>query len=116
MASDRYHVINIKDLLTLYQQDPLPWLKYFIKDGTTFLRRFVREIGLSCSLKVSPYYIEFIDMLFLYNEVIESLPPDEIKTAEETILMVTGGYSIDLFASPLIRQDRPNTGYENNTI
>ena len=112
MASHSYHVINIKDLLTLYQQDPLPWLAYFIRGGTTFLRRFVRDVGFSRNLKESPYYIEFIDVLFLYNELIGSLTPEEMKIAEETILNVTGGYSIDLFASPLIRQGRPNAGYK----
>ena len=114
MASDSYHVINIKDLLTLYQQDPLPWLEYFIREGTTFLRKFVRE-RLAFNLGESPYYIEFIDILFLYDSK-ESLPPDEIKIAEETILKVTGGYSIDFFASPLVRQIRPSVAENNKAI
>jgi hypothetical protein len=98
--------------LTLYQQDPIPWLKHFIREGTTFLRRFVRDVDLSSNLKESPYYIEFIDILFLYNELIEPLPREEIKTAEQAILHVTGGYSIDFHASPLIRQSLSSAGNE----
>jgi hypothetical protein len=103
MAFESYHVINIKDLLTLYKQDPLPWLDYFIREGTTYLRKFVREIGLPRNLAESPIYIEFVDILFLYSKLIESLPPEEVHTAEEDIFNFTGGYSIDFFASPLVR-------------
>ena len=33
MLSDRYHVINLKDLLTLYRQQPDEWLRPYIKKG-----------------------------------------------------------------------------------
>ena len=116
MASDRYHVTNIKDFLTLYQQDRLPWLANFIREGTSFLIGFVRERGLSRSLKESPYYIEFIDILYLYDKLIETLPPEEIKTAEQAILHVTGGYSIDFHASPLVERAFQATKMKNDRI
>ena len=104
-VSDRYMITNIKDLLTLYQQDPLTWLGPYVRNGTAYLREFISASGLSGLLKQSPYFIEFIDILFLYDKLVGPVPAEEMKRAADTILEVTGGYSIDLCASPLVRQD-----------
>lgn len=102
-ASDRYHVTNLKDFLTLYQQEPLSWLRPYIKDATAFVRNFVRDLDVTNALESSPYYIELIDILYLYDKLIEPLPSEEISTVEEKIYQQTGGYSLDYYASDLVR-------------
>lgn len=103
LASDRYHVTNLKDFLTLYRQEPLPWLRPYIIEGASFLRKFVSDLDMTNALESSPYYIEFIDILYLYDELIEPLPYEEINSFEEKIYQQTGGYSLDYYASELVR-------------
>ena len=102
-ASDRYHVINLRDFLTLYQQEPLAWLRPYIKDSTAFVRKFVRDLGVATAVERSPYYIELIDILYLYDKLIEPVPPEEMSAAEEKIYQQMGGYSLDYYASELVR-------------
>ena len=103
MFSDSYHIINLKDLLTLYREQPLPWLRPYIKNGLTFVRNYLAQIGFANALASSPFYIELIDILYLYDKLIEEVPPEEIKTVEGDIYEQTGGYSLDYYASELIR-------------
>lgn len=102
-ASDRYHIINLKDLLTLYQQEPLAWLRPYIKDSTAFVRKFVRDLGVATAVERSPYYIELIDILYLYDKLIEPVPPEEMSAVEEKIYQQMGGYSLDYYASELVQ-------------
>ena len=102
-ASDRYHVINLKDFLTLYQQEPLAWLRPYIEGGAAFVRRFVRDLGVAAAVERSPYYIELIDILYLYDKLIEPVPSEEIGAVEEGIHQQTGGCSLDYYAAKLVR-------------
>ena len=102
-ASDHYHNINVKDLLTLYQHTPYPWLSDYIKNGFGFSSRLIRTWGLDKAVLRSPYYFEFMDILDLYHRLIEPLPPEEIARMEETLQRGTGGYSLDYYASELVR-------------
>jgi len=103
VAADDYHNTNLKDLLTLYQQKPYPWLRPYIKNGFTFACNLVRTLGLSQAIARSPYYFEFIDMLHLYDRLIEPLPAEEIALAEDALYKSTGGCSLDYYASELVR-------------
>jgi hypothetical protein len=98
-VSDNYHIINLKDLLTLYKQKSVNWLSPIIRKGV----EWTRKLDLEKSLKRSPFFIEWIDVLYLYNELIEPVPMEEIKRVEEIIFNQTGGYSLDYFASELVK-------------
>lgn len=90
-ASDRYHLINLKDLLTLYKQEHFPWLRSYIKNGVSF----IRTLDFTKALKRSPYYIEWIDILHLYKQTIEDVQPEEMDFVEQKIFYQMGGYSLD---------------------
>jgi hypothetical protein len=102
-ASDRYHVINLKDLLTLYQQEPLAWLRPCIEDGTAFVRGFVGDLGITAAVERSPYYIELVDVLYLYDKLIEPVPFEEMGAVEAGVYQQTGGYSLDRYAAEPVR-------------
>ncbi len=101
--SDRYHITNLKDLLTLYQQVPSPWLRSYIKNGFIFIRKFLAKSDLTNALASSPYYIELIDILYMYNKLIENITSEEMDSVKEAIYQQTGGYSLDYYASALVR-------------
>ena len=103
VASDHYHTLNLKDLLTLYRQRPEPWLRDYIKDGFKFIFGIVRGWGLDKAVLRSPYYFEFIDVLHLYDRLIEPLPAQEISRIKETLKGSTGGCSLDYYASEFVR-------------
>ena len=63
----------------------------------------VRTWGLDKAVLRSPYYFEFMDILHLYDRLIEPLPPQEIARMEETLQRGSGGYSLDYYASELVR-------------
>lgn len=98
-ASDWYHIINLKDLLTLYQQEPLPWLVPCITNGVSL----VRQLNLADALERKLHYIEWIDALYMYSKLIEKVSPEEIESVEKIIHQKTGGYSLDYYASGLVR-------------
>lgn len=98
-ASDGYHIINLKDLLTLYQQKQLPWLVPYIINGVSL----VRKLDLNDALKRNLQYIEWIDTLYMYSKHIQQVPSEEIESVEQKIYQETGGYSIDYYASGLVR-------------
>lgn len=101
--SDRYHITNLKDFLTLYQQVPSPWLRSYIENGVTFVRNFLVKLDLTNALASSPYYIELIDILYVYDKLIERVKPEEMNSVKEAIYQQTGGYSLDYYTSELVR-------------
>lgn len=103
MFSDIYLIVNLKDLLTLYQQEPSIWLRSYIVNGFIFMQKFLNKMDLSKAIKSSPYYIEYVDVLYLYSKLIEEVPSDKIDSANEKIYQQTGGYSLDFYASELVR-------------
>ena len=103
VAADDYHITNLKDLLTLYQQVPYPWLRPYIKNAFAFEQDLIRTLGLTQAVENSPYYIEFMDILDLYDRLIEPLPAEEIALAEHEFHKSTGGCSLDYHASELVR-------------
>ena len=86
-----YQMSNLKDLLTLYQQMPLSWLVPYIKNNFNFLRKFLFQLGLKNALESSPYYIEFMDVLYMYDKYIEEIDHEEINCVKEAIYRQTGG-------------------------
>ena len=103
MASDSYHIVNLKDLLTLYEQASFDWLRPYIVNGTAFIRKLVHKIDITNAIRHSPLYIEFIDMLYLYHKFIEHVSSEEINSLEGKIYQQTGGVSLDYHASELVR-------------
>ena len=99
MLSDRYHVINLKDLLTIYHQQPTEWLRPYIIKGMNILRRYVTNKSLADALQRSPYFIETIDIYYLYDKCIERIDNDEFKEIENVISTQTGGYSLDYYVT-----------------
>lgn len=106
--SDRYHITNLKDLLTLYQMTPIPWMRDYIKKGFEFISTFLENIDIRKAISSSPYYFEYMDILFLYNRLIEEIPPEILLGTEEAIFKETGGYSLDYYASDLVRNQKEN--------
>ncbi len=98
-------ITNLKDILTLYQQVPCPWLCSYINNGVALERKFLVEFDLRNALAKSQYYIEFMDILYLYDKLIERVTPEEMNRVreKETIYQQTGGYSLDYYASELVR-------------
>jgi hypothetical protein len=94
-ASDRYHITNIKEMLKLYAFEKPEWLKSYIIDGFDFIRYYVRKKGIRNVVRSSPYYIEIIDILALYSQLIEEIPRAYIETIRQGIFEETGGYSIE---------------------
>lgn len=100
-ASDRYHLINLKDFLTLYEKDRLDWLLPCIVQGMDFLRRLIGRWGLEFAVKRSPYYIEYVDVLQLYERCIGTLLPGELEEAQKLLVEKVGTHSLDYQASGL---------------
>jgi hypothetical protein len=103
VGADHYHNTNLKDLLTLYQQVPYPWLRPYIENGFAFERHLIRTWGLGAAVARSPYYFEFIDILDLYGRLVAPLPEEELTLAERALYNATGGCSLDYYASELVR-------------
>lgn len=101
--SENYQVTNLKDFLTLYKQVPLPWLLPYIKDNFDVLRKFLCQFGLTNALESSPYYIEFIDVLYMYDKIIGEIDEEEILNAKEAVRQKVNGTSVDYVASELVR-------------
>lgn len=76
------------------------------KCGWTFnifeRRDFFNKLDLTNALTRSPFFIEYIDILHLYNKLIEHVPSDEMESVERKIYQQTGGYSLDYYASELV--------------
>lgn len=102
MVSDSYHVVNLKDLLTLYQQEPLPWLRPYLIEGIQFTRKIVRAVGMPNVIRHNPLYIELIETLHLYDRLIEKVPGKELQDVARGIQEYTGGESLDIHASELV--------------
>jgi hypothetical protein len=103
VGSDHYHIINLKDLLTLYRQTPLPWLRPCITSAFGIAYELVRGWGFEKAIRRSQYYFEFMDVLYLYDQLIDPLPPQEISLMEGALERGTGAYSLDFYASALVR-------------
>jgi hypothetical protein len=101
--SEIYHIINLKDLLILYRREPFPWLYPYIKKGFAFEHNYIQKLGLEKALKISPYYIEYIDILCLYDRLIEAVASGVIDSTVQKIFQQTGGYSLDFYASEFVK-------------
>jgi hypothetical protein len=93
--SDRYHIINIKDLLSLYKIDRDDRLIPYIKEGLKFVEKLLDNTSLDNLLKYSPYYVEYLDILRLYSDLIEPVSDAHIEQIENTIIETIGGTSLD---------------------
>jgi len=93
--SHSYHVSNMKDFLTLYQQEPIPWLRDYIEDGIKFACNFVKKMGVKKALRSGVHYVELIDVLYLYNKLISAKFEFEINMLEKEIYEEMAGYSLD---------------------
>jgi len=102
-VSDPYHVINVKDFLTLYQQERITWLRPYIENSVSFTRGLLDRLDLTNAVARSSFYIEFMDILYLYGRIIDDVSIEEMKLAEDKIFRQSGGYSLDYFASCLVR-------------
>jgi hypothetical protein len=95
MASDRYHVTNVKDLLRLYEIARESWLRPYIRGGVTFLRGLVARDGIEHLLRRSPYFMEVVDVLELYSRLIEPVPAAEIDAVRTGVFSAMGGCSLE---------------------
>ena len=102
MASDRYHVTNVKDLLTLYLQRPLPWLHTYIENGFEFLLDYVKEVGIEAAIRRSPYFIEVAEIMYMYNKAVNPVSDQDLSDIIEGISRQTNGCSLDYYASDLV--------------
>jgi len=102
IASDRYHVTNVKDLLTLYLQRPLPWLRTYIENGLEFLLDYVKEVGIETAISRSPYFIEVAEIVYMYNNAVNPVSDQDLSDIIEGISRATDGCSLDYYASDLV--------------
>jgi hypothetical protein len=100
-ASDRYHIINLKDLLLLYKQTKLKWLRPIIEKSFDNMMKFIDDLGLDSAIEKSEYFIETIEVFNLYSKSVKSLQQQKIERIEEIILNHTGGYSLDNYGLDL---------------
>jgi hypothetical protein len=112
--SEIYHIINLKDLLILYQLEHIQWLQEYIKKGFSVERDYLQSLGLKNALTTSPYYIEYIDILYLYDRLIDPVMPEEMDAAEQEIIEQTGGYSLDFYASEFVQPANVTRGEETD--
>jgi hypothetical protein len=88
--SDKYHLLNVKDLLELYLGDRQEWLRPFIVRGIAW----IRKLDLERALARSPYYWEWPDVLILYRKAEGDVSEEEIAAAER-MLARHGGRSLE---------------------
>lgn len=93
--SHSYHVSNMKDFLTLYCQEQVPWLREYIENGTKFAWDFAKQMGIKNALKSGVHYVELIDVLSLFNKLVWPKFEDQVNFLEKEILKEKGGYSLD---------------------
>lgn len=91
MLADDYHVLNLKDLLALYEGDPQPWLEPVIQNGVGFLFRLDPKLA----LKRSPLLIESVDVLRSYDRLFGGGDPQAIDEVERAIQDQYSGHSLD---------------------
>jgi hypothetical protein len=101
MLADDYHILNLKDLLTLYQKDPQPWLDSIIGGGV----RFASRLDLEAALTRSPLFIEYADVLRLHGRLFEGDDPQAVERVDRAILDHRHGHSLDSWVSESIRPD-----------
>jgi len=97
MLSDRYHIINVKDLLTLYMICRDHRLIPYIQDGVQFVETIIKKKSFNSLLRRSPYYIEYLDILQLYNDFIEPVPDDKLSEIENIMFETIGATSLDYY-------------------
>lgn len=93
--SHSYHISNMKDFLTLYHQESMPWLRHYIEEGVKFICEFVQKMGVSNALRSGVHYVELIDVLYLHNELFGDQFILDINLLEQKIYHETGGFSLD---------------------
>ncbi|CAN5384631.1 hypothetical protein BH23BAC3_BH23BAC3_24600 [soil metagenome] len=98
MISRRYHIINIKDLLILYEGDPIEGLLPYIEKGVEFIENDFKIRPLEKYLLESPYFIEYQDILQLYDKLVAKKSSSELENCEKTIINTLGGVSLDSYA------------------
>jgi hypothetical protein len=89
--SDKYHVLNVKDLLELYLGDRQDWLRPYLDRGVAWIRR----LDLEKALERSPYYWEWPDVLRLHERAGGAVGGGEIAEAEALLQRAGGGRSLD---------------------
>jgi len=89
--SDGYLVINLKDLLQLYELQPADWLVPFIREGVGFARR----LDFEKALRSNKLFVEWPDVLQLYGRLIEPVPAAEIDAAIQVLARVCEGVSLN---------------------
>jgi hypothetical protein len=95
MVSLNYQITNIKDLLKLYDACRADWLREYIVEGVSFLRKLIKQFGLRSLIRTKPYYVEVIDIFSLYANLIERLPSEYITSIENEIFKEINGYSLE---------------------
>jgi len=93
--SKRYHILNVKDLLYLYADDPNETILKYIKGGVNYIKKEFQTKPLEKHLRESPFFIEYQDVLHFYDKLIESVKPEEMEACEESIIKTLGGVSLD---------------------
>jgi hypothetical protein len=98
MLADDYHVLNLKDLLVLYSQDPQPWLESVINDGMSFASR----LDLTAALERSPLFLEHVDVLKLHHRLFSGGQSQAVDRAARCVLDQCSGHSLDACMSETV--------------
>jgi hypothetical protein len=90
-----YHIINIKDMLTLYSMQQEPWLTDFIKMGVDYIKYFVKRDEFIYLLKNDLNYVEVSEIFKIYARIFDPGFVQDLKYVEDQIYKATEGYSLD---------------------
>ncbi len=98
MLADDYHILNLKDLLQLYAQDARPWMERPIEDGM----RFASRLDITRALARSPLFIEYQDVLELYDRLFGGIDAAVVDTVARAVRERWSGASLDACINDMI--------------
>ena len=93
--SKRYHILNVKDLLSLYKDDPNKVILSYIKGGVAYIKTEFKTKSLEKHLTESPFFIEYEDVLYLFGKLVKPVKPEDLESCERSIINTLGGVSLD---------------------
>jgi hypothetical protein len=99
VRSKKYHILNLKDLLLLYQLTNQDWLRPYIVAGLSS----GKTADLARELKKSPYFLEWLDILQLAADAEIGDFSAELSIAQDIVSDVTRSFPLDFHVHDTIR-------------
>lgn len=104
--SKRYHILNVKDLLYLYRDDKNKTIIRYIKGGVDYIKTEYKTKSMDKHLTESPFFIEYQEVLYLYDKLVEPVKSKDQNACEESIINTLGGVSLDYNVEKTVEKHR----------